>query len=195
MLSAGCVAGDEECYSLFQSFFSAVIEKRHYGYKSHMAHHTDLTANKLNNGHLDSDYVLSCRIRAGRSIKGQPLPPSCTRAERREVERIVTEALATLGEHFKGIYHPLDTIDPAVKEQLLADHILFHKPTSPALLSSDIARDWPDARGIWHDECKDFVVWVNEEDHMRVLSLTKGGNMTAVFQRFCDGLAKVISFP
>ena len=39
---------------------------------------------------------------------------------------------------------------------------------------------------------KDFLVWVNEEDHMRIISMEKGGNMKAVFERFCDGLQKVL---
>ena len=52
------------------------------------------------------------------------------------------------------------------------------------------ARDWPDARGIWHNEAKNFLVWINEEDHLRVISMEKGGNIKKVFTRFCDGLKK-----
>ena len=54
-----------------------------------------------------------------------------------------------------------------------------------------MARDWPDARGIWHNDKKNFLVWINEEDHTRVISMEKGGDMEAVFRRFCDGLKKV----
>lgn len=32
---------------------------------------------------------------------------------------------------------------------------------------------------------------VNEEDHTRVISMQKGGNMKEVFTRFCIGLSKV----
>ena len=32
---------------------------------------------------------------------------------------------------------------------------------------------------------------VNEEDHTRVISMQKGGNMKEVFSRFCTGLKKV----
>ena len=46
-----------------------------------------------------------------------------------------------------------------------------------------MARDWPDARGIWHNDAKNFLVWVNEEDHLRLISMQKGGNMKAVFER------------
>ncbi len=54
-----------------------------------------------------------------------------------------------------------------------------------------MARDWPDARGIFHNNDKNFLVWVNEEDHARVISMQKGGDMHTVFERFCEGLAKV----
>lgn len=29
------------------------------------------------------------------------------------------------------------------------DHFLFDKPVSPLLTAAGMARDWPDARGIW----------------------------------------------
>lgn len=32
---------------------------------------------------------------------------------------------------------------------------------------------------------------MNEEDHLRVISMQKGGNMKEVFERFCTGLTKV----
>ena len=43
-----------------------------------------------------------------------------------------------------------------------------------------MARDWPDARGIWHNDNKNFLVWVNEEDHSRVISMQNDGNMKEV---------------
>ena len=74
---------------------------------------------------------------------------------------------------------------------LIQDHFLFDKPVSPLLLASGMARDWPDARGIWHNDKKNFLVWVNEEDHTRVISMQKGGNIKEVFDRFCNGLKQV----
>ena len=79
----------------------------------------------------------------------------------------------------------------AEQEQLIEDHFLFDKPVSPLLTCAGMARDWPDARGIWHNEKKNFLVWINEEDHTRMISMQKGGDMAAVFERFCTGLNKV----
>ena len=192
IMIVGCVAGDEESYDLFADLFDPVIEKRFNGFKKTDLHRTDLDSTKLIEAdNLDSNYVLSCRVRTGRSIRGLSLPPWCTRAERRAVENIVVKALGRLDGPLKGKYYSLETMTDAEQEQLIDDHFLFDKPVSPLLTSAKMARDWPEARGIWHNDDKNFLVWINEEDHTRVISMQKGGNMKDVFDRFCNGLKQV----
>jgi len=191
IMTVGCVAGDEETYEVFKDLLDPVIDARHGGYGPDAKHPTDLDFNKLKDCDLDPKYVLSSRVRTGRSIKGICLPPHCTRGERRAVEKYVTEALNSLSGEFKGKYYPLSKMTDAEQEQLIADHFLFDKPVSPLLTCAGMARDWPDARGIWHNNDKTFLVWINEEDHTRVISMEKGGNMGRVFKRFCEGLKKV----
>ena len=191
IMTVGMVAGDEESYDTFADLFDPVIDARHGGYKKEDKHKTDLDPSHLNGGDdLDPKYVLSSRVRTGRSIHGYSLPPSCSRAERREVEKITTSALESFEAEFKGKYYPLKGMTEEEQQQLIDDHFLFDKPVSPLLTASRMARDWPDARGIWHNENKNFLIWVNEEDHTRVISMQKGGNMKEVFTRFCNGLAK-----
>lgn len=43
-----------------------------------------------------------------------------------------------------------------------------------------------------HNHEKTFLIWINEEDHTRVISMEKGGNMKRVFERFCRGLLEVM---
>merc|ERR1712121_154701 len=112
---------------------------------------------------LDPNYVLSSRVRTGRSIKGYTLPPHTSRGERRAIERLSVEALAPLDGEFKGKYYPLKSMTPAEQDQLINDHFLFDKPVSPLLTCAGMARDWPDARGIWHNDNKTFLVWEIEE--------------------------------
>ncbi|XP_003382616.1 PREDICTED: creatine kinase M-type-like [Amphimedon queenslandica] len=189
IMTVGCVAGDEESYEVFAELLDKVIDTRHNGYSKDAKHKTDLNPENLKGGdNLDPNYVLSSRVRTGRSIRGFGLPPHCSRAERRGVENIVTDVLNSFEGEFKGKYYPLNKMTEAEQQQLIDDHFLFDKPVSPLLLSSNMARDWPDARGIWHNDVKNFLVWVNEEDHTRVISMQKGGNMKEVFTRFCNGL-------
>jgi len=76
--------------------------------------------------------------------------------------------------------------------QLINDHFLFDMPVSPLLLAAGMARNWPDARGIWHNDAKTFLVWINEEDHTRLISMQKGDNIKQVFECFSKGLAAVM---
>lgn len=100
ILTVGLVAGDEECYDTFSELIDPIIEERHNGFKKTDQHKTDLDASKIRGGKFDEKYVLSSRVRTGRSVRGFSLPPHCSRAERREVENIVNEALDGLkGQH------------------------------------------------------------------------------------------------
>jgi len=189
--TVGVVAGDEESYTVFAELFDPIITERHNGFGKNDRHVTDLDASKIEGGVFDEKYVLSSRVRTGRSVKGHALPPHCTRAERKSVEFILTNALDSLDGDLSGTYYPLSGMTDAEQQQLIDDHFLFDKPVSPLLTCAGMARDWPDARGIWHNKDKNFLIWVNEEDHSRVISMEQGGNMKRVFERFCRGLKEV----
>ena len=96
ILTVGAVAGDEETYETFAELFDPIIEERHNGFKKTDLHKTDLDSSKIRGGKFDPHYVLSSRVRTGRSIKHFSLPPHCSRAERRKIEKIVFRALAGL---------------------------------------------------------------------------------------------------
>ncbi|XP_061115753.1 creatine kinase S-type, mitochondrial-like [Conger conger] len=190
--TVGMVAGDEESYEVFADLFDPVIKIRHNGYDPRtMTHPTDLDSSKITSGMFDERYVLSSRVRTGRSIRGLSLPPACSRSERREVERVAVQALSGLKGDLSGRYYSLGEMTDEEQQRLIDEHFLFDKPVSPLLTAAGMARDWPDARGIWHNNEKNFLIWINEEDHTRIISMEKGGNMKRVFERFCRGLQEV----
>ncbi|KAA8586356.1 hypothetical protein FQN60_000192 [Etheostoma spectabile] len=160
IMTVGCVAGDEESYEIFKDLLDPIISDRHNGYKPTDKHKTDLNFENLKGGDdLDPAYVLSSRVRTGRSIKGFTLPPHSSRGERRGIEKLSVEALTSLDGEFKGKYYPLKSMTDAEQEQLINDHFL-------------------------HNDNKTFLVWVNEEDHLRVISMQQGGNMREIEEIF-----------
>lgn len=46
--------------------------------------------------------------------------------------------------------------------------------------AANASRFWPSGRGIYHNENKTFLVWCNEEDHLRLISMQMGGNLGEV---------------
>merc|ERR1719391_1926760 len=119
-MTVGCVAGDEESYEVFKDLFDPIISDRHGGYKPTDRHPTDMNFENLKGGDdLDPAYVLSSRVRTGRSIKGYTLPPHTSRGERRAIERLSVEALTPLEGEFKGKYYPLKSMTDAEQDQLI----------------------------------------------------------------------------
>jgi len=197
IMTVGCTLGDEETYETFKQLFDAVIENRHNGFKPTDMHTTNLNFEGLTNAKFDKEYVRSCRIRTGRSIRGIGLPTSCTRAERREVENIFRTVVDRFTGDLKGTYRSLKELDDEEIEKWIEEHLLYDKPVSPLLISSGMARDWPDGRGFFVNEEKTLVIWVNEEDHCRIISMqqgdqgTGGNDMMKVFERFCTAINTV----
>jgi len=70
------------------------------------------------------------------------------------------------------------------EKDLLSKGNLFQEPDSTLLLSGGMGRHWPDARGIYHNDAQNLFVWLNEEDHMRIVSMQVGKDMREVAARF-----------
>merc|ERR1712080_345852 len=142
-------------------------------------------------GNVDAGVpVHSTRVRVGRSIDGYGLSPGITKEQRVAVESLMVKAFANLKGDLAGTYYPLTGMDEKVRQQLVDDHFLFVSG-DPNLTVAGMERDWPEGRGIFHNAAKAFLLWVNEEDQMRIISMEKGGDVKGVFSRLARGIKAV----
>ena len=51
------------------------------------------------------------------------------------------------------------------------------------LEAAGLNRDWPEGRGIFLNDEKTFLVWINEEDELRIISMQMGSDIRRVFER------------
>merc|ERR1712037_442101 len=104
------------------------------------------------NGNINSDVpVHSARIRVGRSIDGFGLSPGITKEQRVGVETLMKNATATFSGDLAGKYYPLTGMDEKVRQQLVDDHFLFVSGDRN-LTVAGMERDWPEGRGIFHND-------------------------------------------
>jgi len=89
-----------------------------------------------------------------------------------------------------GNYYPLLGMEEAVRQKLVDDHFLFMSGDKN-LQTAGMERDWPEGRGIFHNDKKTFLVWVNEEDQLRIISMEQGGDVLGVFKRLAEGIKMV----
>jgi creatine kinase len=213
--TVGMTAGDEESYETFKELFDPVIYARHNGYLPWAIQPTNLDISKLSTTDIDPEgkYVLTTRVRTGRSIRGFKLPPLIGFEERRALEQLCVGALLNMEGDLKGDYYPLhgsksyapkpNGMSHEKEEALRKMGNLFQEPDSTLLLASGMGRHWPDARGVFHNEEKNLFVWFGEEDHLRIVSMQgsrqkptpegkKIREVTARFIRACDEVQKVL---
>merc|ERR1711936_1177159 len=134
--------------------------------------------------------VHSTRIRVGRSIDGFGLSPGITKEQRVGVENLMKNAFTKMEADLSGTYYPLTGMDEAVRQKLVDDHFLFVSGDKN-LIAAGMERDWPEGRGIYHNKEKTSLVWVNEEDQLRIISMQKGGDVKGVFERLALGINAV----
>jgi len=185
----GIYAGCWDSYKDFAEVFDAIIQEYH-GISADAKHTSDMTVEKITGNVNPEVPVNSTRIRVGRNIDGFGLSPGITKDQRVQVEKLMSSALSKLTGDLAGKYYPLTGMDEAVRQQLVDDHFLFMSGDRN-LTVAGMERDWPEGRGIFHNDAKTFLLWVNEEDQTRIISMEKGGDVKGVFSRLARGIAAV----
>merc|ERR1711990_1226079 len=185
----GIYAGDWDSYKDFAPVFDPLICEYH-GISPSAKHTSDMDVNKIK-GNVNEDVpVHSCRIRVGRSIDGFGLSPGITKDQRVGVEKLMKNAVKSFPSDLAGNYYPLTGMNEKVRQQLVDDHFLFVSGDRN-LTVAGMERDWPEGRGIFHNTEKTFLVWINEEDQLRIISMEKGGDVKGVFERLAKGIKAV----
>ncbi|KAJ8315075.1 hypothetical protein KUTeg_007225 [Tegillarca granosa] len=180
----GVYACDPEGYTVFAKLLDPVIKDYH---QVKEINHPSPDFGDLKNlgfGNLDpsGEMIISTRVRVGRSHSGYLFCPSVTGEQRKEMEEKTVNALKKLGGDLAGKYYSLESMTKDEEKQLVEDHFLF-KNDDRMLGSAGGYRDWPAGRGIYHNSDKTFLVWLNEEDHLRFISMQKGGDLAQVYTR------------
>jgi len=186
----GIYASDPEGYTTFAPILDKIILDYH---KVDKLNHPkpDFCKDKIDDSFdldkIGGDMIVSTRVRVGRSHDSYGFPPVLNKEDRIAMEKQTVEALNTLEGELKGTYYPLLGMDKKVEKQLVEDHFLF-KDDDDCLRSACGYDDWPHGRGIFHTPDKKFLVWVNEEDHIRIISMQKGGNLKEVYLRLVNAI-------
>jgi len=180
---AGKVEEHEEVHHVTNWDLSTVADKLPPGGK------LDLT--KLGLG------TTSMRIRVGRNLSAYPLPGAMSQKDRVNIENDMVGVFEKFmaDPAMGGTYHSLTpghkySISDSKYQELIDHHLMFKDMAAdPYLTSAGISSNWPYGRGCYVSEDREFIVWVGEEDHLRIMCMKKGTILNDVFTRLagaCD---------
>ena len=211
----GCYAMTPEDYSTFKPFFSKVIGEYHKNDpKCALKHENNWDISGVGEGGvLDLQKIgmtepISMRVRVGRNLAAFNLPGAMDKEERIKFEKTMLPAfdklIATEGYGGKvysitpdfgdGEKNP-NFIDDAKYQELVKAHVMFKDmDADPYLKSAGIASDWPQGRGCYCSADGGFIIWVGEEDHLRIMCMKKGSLLNDVFDRLKAVLDMIDTF-
>ena len=163
-------------------------------------HDWDLSRHSCDLGTIDARLKdVSMRVRVARNVSNFSLTGAMGRDERVKFEDLAVRAFTKLSKDpgFGGKYlsitpgspHAIDAVEYGRR---VGAHQMFKDMSGDRFLNvAGISSHWPWGRGMYISHDEDFLVWVGEEDHLRIMAMQKGGNLNKLFQRLHQGLEKL----
>lgn len=178
----GVYACDAESLRCFGLLFDPLIHDLHGSYnapdrpeRKHLE-----AASAFFNPDPHGIYIRSTRIRIARNIRGYRLMPTIHFDELIKIQQLLYKAFESFEGSLAGTY------------RLFSDkHMDSRRPDTQGSIgfgeidrfqqAAGICRFWPDGRGIFTNHTGTLEVWVNEEDHLRIISIQQGGNIQVAY--------------
>merc|ERR1719461_643799 len=195
----GIYAGDAETFADMAPVFDKLIKKYH---------NVDVSTNvaaeeKYEKVELpalsNAEAIASTRIRTARNLKSLPFTVNMTKDQRCQLETIMKDKVFNTFEGpLTGVYHPMVGMAEDKRKELVDLHYLYIND-DPTLELVGCYDDWPQGRGIYindeenhkADKSGTFIVWVGEEDQLRIMAMNKGSDVQAVWNLFYSGVEAV----
>lgn len=110
--------------------------------------------------------------------------------QRRELEKKIILALDQFKGNLKGQYNSLERTqkrESHLTNQFKEKNLIFQKGDR-FQDAAGINSDFPKCRGVFLSFDKQFMIWVNEEDHLRIISLERTSDLSSVYNRLSKAL-------
>ena len=138
--------------------------------------------------------IESVRLRVARNLEGYPYPSSMTCCDRLHLENKMKDVFDRLiaDPRFGGHYVSLtpgtkSSISAEVHRDLARQHLMFSDMSVDRYLcSAGISNDWPHGRGCYITDSKELMVWVGEEDHLRIICTKNGDPTSGTLSSLCE---------
>ncbi len=146
---------------------------------------------------------VSMRVRVARNIEGFPMTGNMKKEDRIKFENYIRERVfdkLISNPKYGGKYVSLTPgskyeISQEEYKRLVDNHQMFKDMSAdPHLATAGISGDWPYGRGMYISEDEQKIVWVNEEDHLRIMNMQKGSDLSIIFNGLGEELQLIEKF-
>lgn len=184
--SIGIYAGDSQSYQTFSKVFEPIILEYH-GLTRGQRHVTDIQPVNVADPDPEKQFIVSTRVRVARNVHGFNFTSHLALESRKHLEQTIVTALKRCQGELKGEYCSFENLQEDKARTLREKKLLFTKGDR-FQDAAGINSHYPQGRGIFYSMDKRLRVWINEEDHMRIISQATSSDLASVFNRLCKTL-------
>lgn len=182
----GLYAGDAESYQTFALLFGPIIQDYH-GIDAKELHHSRLDQVNLSDPDRDKKYILSTRVRVARNLRGYRFTCHIGIEDRRRLQEEIVKATEVFPGNLSGRYWPLEGMEQAQQIKMQEQNLLF-KAGDRFQHAAGINSNFPQGRGVFLSSDNKLRIWVNEEDHLRIISQQSSSDLSGVFNKLTKAL-------
>lgn len=182
----GIYAGDAQAYRVFAPLFEPIIRDYH-GIEPEKSHKNIMHPVDLPDLDPEQRYIRSTRVRVARNLYGYSFTNHIELDDRKRLEYEIVGALIHLEGDLAGKYFSFNQIDGHRYQFLKEKNLLFEKGDR-FQDAAGINSDFPKGRGIFFTPDERLRVWLNEEDHLRIISQDVSSDLSGVFNHFVQAI-------
>ena len=179
----GVYLGDAESYTAFAPLLLPIIMEYHE-VDENVKQASSIYPLDLAQLDPEGKHILSTRVRVARNIAGFSFTPHIESHRRTSLEEKISGRLRMLHSDLQGHYYSMDKLSSDKISSLSKNNLLFEKGDR-FQEAGGINREFPMNRGIYVSSDQRLRIWVNEEDHLRIICQDNSADLAQIFNHFC----------
>jgi len=137
--------------------------------------------------------VRSCRVTLNRNLSGYGgvSVSDLSKSQRQQIETLMKKVMsvAYMPEEITGIYQSMTSLNQRQRTRFLEDEVF--KVSGDSWLKEPEAFQWKDGSGVFVNNYRNFLLWINREDQLRLVSAQKGSDLKYTLLRLDKALRKM----
>lgn len=134
--------------------------------------------------------VRSCRVTLHRNLSGFNVS-DLSKSQRLQIETLMKKVMgvAYMPEEITGKYQCMTSLNQRQRINFLEDEVF--EITGDGWLRDPDSYQWKDGSGVFINNYRNFLVWINRENQLRLVSAQKGGDMKYVLLRLSKAVTRM----
>jgi len=135
--------------------------------------------------------VKCCRVTLHRNIGGYGNSADIPKSQRIQIEALMKKVMgvAYMPEELTGMYQNIYNLNQRQRIKFIEDEVF--RVSGDSWLKEPDSYQWKEGAGVFVNNYRNFVLWINREDQLKLVSAQKGADLKYVLLRLDKAVRKI----